>query len=112
MSLDFYLEYEDEISGERVEAFSANITHNLSRMADEAGIYYCLWRPEEVGIKKANELIEPLTVAVKMMKDNPERFEAFNAKNGWGLYEHFLPWIEDVIWACKKYPNALVRASR
>ena len=40
--------------------YSANITHNLTKMADEAGIYECLWRPEEIGITKAGQLIEPL----------------------------------------------------
>ncbi len=31
------------------EVYSANITHNLGEMADKAGIYYALWRPEEKG---------------------------------------------------------------
>lgn len=30
------------------EAFSANITHNLGKMAAEAGIYLALWRPGEM----------------------------------------------------------------
>ena len=34
-------------------AYSANITHNLGKMAEEAGIYKHLWRPEEIGITKA-----------------------------------------------------------
>ena len=38
---------------ESEEVYSANITHNLGGMADEAGIYEALWRPEEVGIAKA-----------------------------------------------------------
>ena len=28
--------------------FSANITHNLTEMADAAGIYFALWRPHEL----------------------------------------------------------------
>lgn len=30
------------------EVYSANITHNLGKMAGEAGIYYALWHPGEL----------------------------------------------------------------
>jgi signal transduction histidine kinase len=33
--------------------FVSNITHNLNIMADKAGIYQHLWRPEEIGIKRS-----------------------------------------------------------
>lgn len=42
------------------EVFGSNITHNLGEMAEEAGIYKHLWRPEEIGITKADQLIAPL----------------------------------------------------
>lgn len=35
-------------SEESNEVYSANITHNLGRMAAEAGIYEALWRPGEL----------------------------------------------------------------
>jgi len=41
--------------------YSANITHNLNEMAGAAGIYKYLWRPEEVGIYYAENLIDPFT---------------------------------------------------
>jgi hypothetical protein len=28
------------------DVYDGNITHNLGRMADMAGIYYALWRPD------------------------------------------------------------------
>ena len=95
-----------------VEVFEANITHNLGVMAKEVGIYKHLWRPDELGITKAKELIEPLEKGLALMKSDPERFEKLNAANGWGLYENFVPWIERYIIACKEYPNAKVRVSR
>jgi len=91
--------------------FSANITHNLGRMAEEAGIYKHLWLPEKVSITKAHELVEPLSKGLSLMKSDPERFKKFNAKNGWGVYEHFIPWIEEYIDACVSHPNANVSAS-
>lgn len=39
--------------------YEANITHNLNKMAAEAGIYECLWRPDEHGITHARQIIDP-----------------------------------------------------
>ncbi len=69
---------------ERTCFYSANITHNLGDMAEEAGIYKHLWRPEEIGITKAVQLVEPLSKGLSFMKSDPERFKKFNAENGWG----------------------------
>lgn len=97
---------------ESPEVFSANITHNLNTMADEAGIYKALWRPDENGITKAAQLIEPLEAGLALMKSDPDRFIKLNPKNGWGSYKDFLPWVERYIHACREYPDAEVRVSR
>jgi hypothetical protein len=94
------------------EVFSANITHNLGRMAEEAGIYKHLWRPAEIDIVYAAQLVKPLKTGVELMKKEPERFKKFNAENGWGLYKHFIPWIEDYIKACEQYPDAKIEVDR
>ncbi len=92
--------------------FGQNITHNLGKMAAEAGIYYHLWRPEEINITKASELIEPLTNGLEDMKTRPEFYEQFNASNGWGLYIHFVPWIEKYLNACIEHPDAIIEVDR
>jgi hypothetical protein len=92
--------------------FSSNITHNLGDMAEEAGIYKHLWRPEELGITKAEDLIRPIMDGLKMMKDDPERFEKFDSPNGWGRYMDFVPWIEEYLAACIQYPDAIIHVSR
>jgi len=94
------------------EVYSANITHNLVAMAEEAGIYEHLWLPDEIGITKAAQLVEPLRAGLALMKADPPRFEKHNAKNGWGLYEHFVPWVENYLAACEKNPTADVSVSR
>ncbi len=94
------------------EVYSANITHNLGGMAAAADIYEPLWRPEEIGIAKAAQLIEPLTEGLAKLKADPAKFEAHNAPNGWGLYEHFVPFVEQYLAACREYPDADVYASR
>lgn len=88
--------------------FSANITHNLSDMADEAGLYGPLWHPKDNGIMIASQLIPLLETGISQMRDDPSRFEAFNAKNGWGLYNNFLPWLDSLLTACRAYPEAEV----
>ena len=90
------------------EVFSANITHNLGEMADAAGIYKHLWRPEEIGITKAAQLIEPLEEGLAKMKSNPDEYRKYDAPNGWGLYSEFVPWIERYINACKENPEAQI----
>lgn len=98
--------------GRADEGYWANITHNLNRMASEAGIYEALWRPEEIGITRAEQLIGPLTNGLALLKSDPERFEQFNAPNGWGMYEHLVSFVEEYLNACKDNPDAEVRASR
>lgn len=125
MSLDVYLEGDDrkvecECSrcGHVHEArtsdtlYRANITHNLGAMADAAGIYKALWRPDENGLKYARDLIAPLADGLARLEAEPKYFEKFNAPNGWGLYEHFVPFVREYLAACREYPEARVRASR
>lgn len=97
---------------ESERVYSANITHNLNRMADEAGIYQYCWRPEELDITHAKQLIEPLEAAIATMKSNPDRFKKHNPANGWGSYDSFVPWLENYLAACRRYPDAIVEVSR
>lgn len=107
MSLDFSLK-----AMRKVEVYSGNITHNLSRMAEAVGIYKCLWRPEEIGITTASQMIEPLRETLKKLKENPAEYEKYNVENGWGLYENFVSYVEEVLKACEENPDAEVEASR
>lgn len=107
MSLDVTL-----TATRKTQVYWRNITHNLGRMADEAGIYRHLWRPEEINITTAGQLIDPLTVGLELLKSDPKRFKAFNAPNGWGTYENFVPFVEDYLEACRENPDAEVSVSR
>ncbi|MHC4618399.1 MAG: hypothetical protein ACYTEQ_11680 [Planctomycetota bacterium] len=98
----------DDLGG----VYERNITHNLNKMADKAGIYQCLWRPDENGITKALQLIAPLTEGLLLLKSDPARFKKFNPPNGWGTYEGLVDFVEDYLKACEKYPDAEVSVSR
>ena len=90
------------------ETWSADITHNLNKMAGEAGIYGIVWRPEENDIESAAQLIAPLTTALEEMKTDPKRFKKYDDPEGWGTLEQFLSWLNEYLEACIKYPNATV----
>ena len=136
MSLDVYLtsskkeikncwecgsdyEYQEEL-------YTANITHNLGKMAEEADIYDVLWRPFRLHgltdkedletltqeIVYAKELIPSLKLGLKDMKARPEHYKQFNSENGWGMYKHFVPFIEAYLDACLENPNSIVSVSR
>ncbi len=92
--------------------FSANITHNLGKMAAEAGIYEALWRPEEIGVSTAAQLIPLLEVGLEKMKSDPEKFIALEPENKWGTYATFVPWIEEYLNACKENPDAEISVDR
>ena len=90
--------------------FAANVTHNLTEMADAAGIFKAIWHPEEIGIEKAADLIPILESGLAALKGNPEKFRKLNPSNGWGTYDDFVPWIERYLAACVENPDAEVQA--
>jgi hypothetical protein len=94
------------------EVYSANITHNLGKMADEVGIYEHLWRPDEIKVTKAKELIESLRQGLHNLKSDPERYKKLNPENGWGSYDGLVKFVEDYLNACYEYPDADIEVSR
>lgn len=107
MSLDVYL-----YAVRRVNIYDANVTHNLNDMADAAGIYKHLWRPDELGIKTARELIVPLETGLRWLRENPEQARMHNPENGWGSYEGLIKFVESYLAACVENPDAEIAVSR
>lgn len=120
MSLDvmlyrkLYLSYDEgKTYEESIECvYEANITHNLSQMAHQADLYDALWSPEDKGYEKAEDIIEPLRKGLKLLESDPERFEKFNAKNGWGTYENLVSFVKEYLEACLEYPTTEIQISR
>jgi hypothetical protein len=92
--------------------YEANITHNLGRMAEAAGVYPALWRPEEIGVTKASQLVGPLEAGLSGLQARPDHFRTFNPSNGWGSYESLVRFVERYLAACEANPDAAVEASR
>lgn len=95
-----------------VAVYDANITHNLGQMARAAGIYMPLWRPDEIGLKKAGDLIPFLRAGLDRLRAEPDYFKQFNADNGWGDYDGFVAFTRQYLAACEEHPNAEVGVSR
>lgn len=110
MSLDVCLIY--KCDGKNIDVYDANITHNLINMAEAAGIYYALWAPEEKGYKFAKDIVGVLEEGLEKLKGYPTHYKQFNSSNGWGMYEHFVPFVEKYLEACREYPNAIIEVSR
>lgn len=90
------------------EVFSYNITHNLGAMARAAGIYQHLWRPDELGITKAEDLIIPLRDGLELLKSDPDHFKVHDAPNGWGVYADLVKFVSAYLKACATYPEAKI----
>lgn len=106
MSLDLYLI--DKYDG---YVYKGNITHNLVMMASEAGLYQCLWRPEE-HYSFAEEVVPSLAEGIKTLSLDPEKFKAMNPSNGWGTYEGLLEFACKFLVACVAHPDATFEVSR
>jgi hypothetical protein len=114
------------------EIYSANITHNLGEMADEAGLYEALWRPyrlkegynvpeddyeverefESNCVIQAKEIIPILEKGLKELVSHPEKYKKFNPSNGWGSYESLIKFTKAYLLACIANPEAEIETDR
>ena len=97
---------------ETCTVFHANITHNLNIMAAAAGLYDAAWRPEEHGLERAGQLVEPLTTGLIALCREPVRFERLNPPNGWGDYTMLVRFVANYLHACRENPDAKVEVWR
>jgi len=96
------------------DLFSINITHNLGGMADAAGLYAVMWRPDEMTppVKIAREAIPFLQAGLTKLRSNPDEYREMNPKNGHGSYENLEETALQYLKACWDYPDAEISASR
>ena len=104
------------------EFYSGNTTHNLITMAGEANLYEAIWRPyrlfnvsedEEYDIEiHAEDISSQLKLGLDKLRAKPEFYKTFDSPNGWGLYIHFVEFVQRYYDACINYPKAIVDVSR
>ena len=106
MSLSVTLYKENDV------VFDYNITHNLNEMAEKCGMYYAMWRPEEIGIIYARDLIPFLRAGLFLLRSDKYRFVEYEAKNGWGKIDTLIDFTEKYLMACILYPDAEIDVRR
>lgn len=94
------------------EVFSANITHNMGRMAQAVDIYTALWRPDEQGWTYAKDITGMLERGLKRLLKSPDNFKKYNPESGWGDYDGLVEFTKNYLEACKAYPEAKIEVSR
>lgn len=94
------------------EFYSANVSHNLNRMAEAAGLYPACWCPVERGWTRARQLIPRLEAGLARLRADPHKYQAYNPGNGWGSYDGFVPWVGEYLDACREHPDAVIKVSR
>ena len=98
--------------GRSDEVYWGNITHNLAGMADAANIYKPLWRPEEIDITTAHELIPILESGLYKLKHDRSELIKLNPENGWGSYDGLVEFVMKYLNACREYPQATIKTCR
>jgi len=114
MSLDVYL-----VETKPAEVYASNITHNLSRMADQVKLsngmtlYNVLWRPDEqAGLKLARDIIVLLDEGWNILLADHKKFKQFEPDNHWGTYDGLCDFVYQYRNACWDNPDAEIRVSR
>lgn len=108
----------DKANFQEEECWSANITHNLGEMASHIPVgnttlYMACWRPEEIGIKTAGELLPLLIEGLHYTIDHRKELERFNPDNGWGDYNRFIKFLLNYKQACEDNdPECEIEVSR
>jgi hypothetical protein len=95
-----------------------NLTHNLTEMAAECGLYEPLWRPYITAGKKEGdeiycyEIVECLKKGIECAKANEKKLRELSPENGWGTYEGLLRSATKLLELCEKYPKGIVEVDR
>jgi hypothetical protein len=103
MSLDVYLTCKHC----KHSVLDLNITHNISPMWSKLGIRDLLY----TGQPRAGDLVEPLTLAIRAMRDDWPAFAALNPSNGWGSADGALRFLVELRDACEANPELSLEAS-
>lgn len=95
------------------QLYTANITHNLNKMAAAADLYTVLWRADELwDTPVAAHLISLLEQGLTALRNDPASYASHAPVNGWGTYEGLVAFVEVYLAACREFPSARVTVSR
>ena len=87
--------------------WEGNITGNLARMASAADLYQSLWGIHSGMV--AGDIVQTLEDGLQRLLASPDVFKQYDAPNGWGTYEDFVGFLEELLEECKRHPEAAIR---
>lgn len=108
--MDVYLQCHH--CGSEIVGGNHNVTHNLTAIADKVGLYKPLWRPEEVGITKAKDLIPLLITGIQSLNEGATELKKLEPENGWGTLPGFISFCQNLLKDCVDHPEAEVIVCR
>ena len=127
MSLDVYLtrpremqpddhqcscDFCDRNARTTTDVYWGKTTHNHNTIANAVGVYSACWRPDDIGITKAHQLIDPLRAGLALLEAKPEALTHLEPDNGWGSVDSFTNFVRAYLRAAEANPDADVRVSR
>lgn len=116
MSLDISMIFDEcPRCGEDVEPIDVgNITHNLTEMAEAAGLYEAMWRPEDIkaGVVTGRDVLPLLEDGIAWLVAHKEEAEKLNPENGWGDYDCLLATARAYRDVCRQYPGGRISVGR
>ena len=92
--------------------WEGNITHNLTKMASEVELYLPLWRPEELNIRLAGDLVPYLEHGLHRLTIERDRLLQYNPPNGWGDYTALVEFVGELLQHARLHPDAEIGVSR
>lgn len=115
MGLDVYLQATidtGDVEPITVDIYHGSVSHNCNAMAMVAGCYHAVWRPDEIGIETAKDLIPHLENGILEMREKKLELMRHEPANGFGSYEGLLRFLESYLSACRRNPKTKVYACR
>jgi hypothetical protein len=79
---------------------------------EAATLYQVLWRPEELDLKVAFQIVPWLEKGLAYLESHVRELRKFDPENGWGSYEHLCEFTRRYLTACREHPEATIRVWR
>lgn len=92
-----------------VEVWDRNVTSNLYAICERLGIEKVVYKPSEIGITRAEELIPHIKKSLQQISENYSELVLLQLQPE-GSVVHLQWMLESYLCACNLYPDAEVRA--
>lgn len=88
------------------------MTHNIGKMAKEAGIYKALWQPQEEGYQVAGDIEPVLKAGLDKLCADPQHYEQLDSTYGAEYFDRLVTVASSYLEVCREHPKANIEVSR